>query len=84
MLQGEHSAILLTCMKLPFVIKIFVLSSYEWPLKTGLTVFLTEKKLKEKKLYKIFALVIIPINDQSKCIILNSFLNSSIFFLEKK
>ena len=26
MLQGEHSAILSTCIKLPFVIKIFILS----------------------------------------------------------
>ena len=42
MLQGEHSAILLTFIKLPFVIKIFVLSIFEWPLKTGFTVvFLT-------------------------------------------
>ena len=39
MLQGEHSAILLTFIKLPFVIKILVLSSFEWPLKTGFTVF---------------------------------------------
>ena len=38
MLQGEHSAILSTSIKLPFVIKIFVLSIFEWPLKTGLTV----------------------------------------------
>ena len=38
MLQGEHSAILSTFMKLPFVIKIFVLSIFEWPLKTGFTV----------------------------------------------
>ena len=38
MLQGEHSAILSTFIKLPFVIKIFVLSSFEWPLRTGLTV----------------------------------------------
>ena len=34
MLQGEHSAILLTFIKLPFVIKIFILSIFEWPLKT--------------------------------------------------
>ena len=40
MLQGEHSAILLTCITLPFVIKIFVLSIFEWPLKTGFTVSL--------------------------------------------
>ena len=30
-LQGEHSAILLTFIKLQFVIKIFVLSIFEWP-----------------------------------------------------
>ena len=34
----EHSAILLTFNKLPFVFKIFVLSVFEWPLKTGFTV----------------------------------------------
>ena len=38
MLQWEHSAILLTCIKLPFVIKIFVLSIFEWPFYTGFTV----------------------------------------------
>ena len=38
MLQGEHSAILLTFIKLPFVIKIFILSIFEWPFYTGFTV----------------------------------------------
>ena len=38
LLQGEHSAILLTFVKLPFVIKIFVLSIFEWPFYTGFTV----------------------------------------------
>ena len=38
MLPLEHSAILLTCIKLPFVIKIFVLSIFEWPIYTGFTV----------------------------------------------
>ena len=38
MLQGEHSAILLTFIKLLFVIKIFVLSIFEWLFKTGFTV----------------------------------------------
>ena len=38
MLQGEHSAILSTFIKLPFAIKTFVLSFFEWPLKTGFTV----------------------------------------------
>ena len=35
--KGEHSAILLTCIKLPSVFKTFVLFIYEWPLKTGFT-----------------------------------------------
>ena len=38
MRQWEHSAILLTFIKLPIVIKIFVLSIFEWPFYTGLTV----------------------------------------------
>ena len=36
MLQAEHSAILSNFIKLPFVIKIFVLSIFEWPFYTGL------------------------------------------------
>ena len=40
MLQGEHSAILSTFIKLPFVIKIYVLSIFEWPFYTGFTVSL--------------------------------------------
>ena len=40
MLQREHSAILSSFIKLPFVIKIFILSIFEWPLKTGFTVVL--------------------------------------------
>ena len=39
MLQGEHSAILSTFIKLPFVIKIFVLSIFDWPFYTGFTVY---------------------------------------------
>ena len=35
---GEHSSILLTFIKLPFVIKIFVLSIFEWPFYTGFIV----------------------------------------------
>ena len=41
MLQREHSAILLTFIKLPFVIKIFILSIFEWVFYTGLTVYKT-------------------------------------------
>ena len=42
MLQWEHSAILTTFIKLPFVIKIFVSSIFEWPFKTGISVYLIE------------------------------------------
>ena len=38
MLQEEHSEKRLTFIKLPFVIKIFVLSIFEWPFYTGFTV----------------------------------------------
>ena len=38
MLQGKHSAILSTFFKLPFVIKIFRLSIFEWPFYTGFIV----------------------------------------------
>ena len=41
MLQREHSAIISTFIKLPFVIKIFVLSFFEWLLKTCFTVLTT-------------------------------------------
>ena len=40
MLQWEHSAILSTFIKVPFVINILVLSIFEWPLKTGFTVLI--------------------------------------------
>ena len=40
MLQGEHTAILSTFIKLAFVIKTFVLSIYKWPLKTGFSVII--------------------------------------------
>ena len=39
----EHSAILLNCIKIPFVIKIFVLSIFEWPFYTGFTVLFCGK-----------------------------------------
>ena len=39
-LQEEHSAILSTFIKLTFVIKIFDLSIFEWPLKAGFTVII--------------------------------------------
>ena len=38
MLQGEYFAILLTFIKLPFGIKIFVSSIFEWPFYIGYTV----------------------------------------------
>ena len=42
MLQGEHSAILSTCIELPHGFRTFVLSIFEWPLKTGFTVYETK------------------------------------------
>ena len=36
----EHSAILMTFIKLLFVIKTFVLSIFDWPFYTGFTVLL--------------------------------------------
>ena len=36
--KTEHSAILLTFVKLPLVNKTFVLSIFEWPFWTGFTV----------------------------------------------
>ena len=36
--QGEHSAIHLTFINLPFVIKIFIMSFFEWSFYTGLTI----------------------------------------------
>ena len=46
--QGEHSAVLSTFIKLPYVIKIYVLSICEWPLKTGFTVLTLVKKIAER------------------------------------
>ena len=53
MLQGEHSAILSTFIKLAFVIKIFVLSIFEWPFYTGFTLHL----LWDLILYSVLALL---------------------------
>ena len=39
--EGEHSVILLTFIKLPFVIKNFVLPYFDWLLKTCFTVSTT-------------------------------------------
>ena len=43
--KGDHSAILLTFIKLPFVINIFVLSILEWLFYTGFTVFMMTSAL---------------------------------------
>ena len=34
LISVEHSAVLLTCIKLPYGFKTFVMSIFEWPLKT--------------------------------------------------
>ena len=43
----EHSAILLTFIKLPFVIKIFVLSIFKWKFYTGFTVYALANRLNQ-------------------------------------
>ena len=55
MLKGEHSAILLSFIHLPFVIKILVLSIFEWPLKTGFTVL---ERVKSESIVLLFSSVI--------------------------
>ena len=52
---GEHSAILSTFIKLPFVIKMFVMSIFEWLFYTGFTVHNSEspKYKQEHRLYRI-------------------------------
>ena len=50
MLQGEHSAILSAFIKLPIVIKFFVLSAYEWQFYTGFTVLVVFVK-KQVEIY---------------------------------
>ena len=50
--KGEHSAILSTFIKQPFIIKVFVLSIFEWNLKTGFTVLhLRYIDMRTEKLY---------------------------------
>ena len=44
-----QSAVLLTFIKLPFVIKIFVLSIFEWPLKTGFTIQCVDLNMHSKE-----------------------------------
>ena len=44
MLPLEHSAILLSFIKLPFVIKSFVLPIFEWPIYTGFLLYSVDKK----------------------------------------
>ena len=56
MLQGKHSAILSTFIKRPFSIKTFVLSIFEWLLKTGFTVSFYQLQLKIFRVLNISAL----------------------------
>ena len=51
-MQWDHSAILLTFIKLPFVVKTFVLSIFKWPFYTGFTVH--EKYSTSKKAIKCY------------------------------
>ena len=59
MLQGEHSAIILTFIKLPFIIKIFVLSIFERPFYTGFTVQLVPIKKSFESFYQLMKFICI-------------------------
>ena len=74
----EHSAILLTCTKLQLVFKTFVLSIFEWPLKTGLTVYILLRAYNKgaDQTADMHMLVCAFV-----CIQLNQVLNSNIFFV---
>ena len=61
MLQGEHSAILSTFIKLPVVIKIFILSIFEWRFYTGFTVTLCIKMDKTLVFYILYHYVMTSI-----------------------
>ena len=63
MLQGKHSAILSTFIKLPFVIKIFVSSIFEWPFNTCFTVqmYLFRLSLDNYKLHTMGCVIYIII-----------------------
>ena len=69
MLQGEHSAIHSTIIKLQFVIKIFVLSIFRWPFYIG---FIVNKKF---CILSIFALP--PLNTHAEASIRARGLNFS-------
>ena len=53
-IAGKHSAILLTFIKLPFVIKIFVLIIFEWPFYTGFTVRRSSRLLWQTNVINIY------------------------------
>ena len=56
MLQVEHSAILSAFIKLPILIRIFVLSIFEWPFYTGFTVCSGLKlRVRKEKLISYFS-----------------------------
>ena len=51
MLQGEHSKILLTFIKLPSIIKIYVLSIFQWTFFTGFTVLVSDSGVTKYRRY---------------------------------
>ena len=54
--QGEHSVILSTFIKLPIVIKIFVLSIFEWPFYTGFAAHVTQLATGKISLFQLVSL----------------------------
>ena len=73
MLHGEHLAILSTLINLPFVIKIFAMSIFEWRFNTGLTYVFTEKEDDENGSGETAAMVPFLTQDHTSCALIQMF-----------
>ena len=58
----QHSAILSTFIKLPFAIKIFVLSNFEWPFYTGFTVLKNACMINNQLISCLFTMYLCDLN----------------------
>ena len=83
MLQVEHSSILSTFIKLPFVVKIFVLSIFEWPFFTGFTVILF-CCYKHRKCTKYETYTILKVLTKCLCYLRLTLLYTTVIFLAQE
>ena len=56
-LEGEHSAVLSSFIKQPFAIRTFVLTIFEWPLKTRFTVYIAQSHKVANIIYSLYYVV---------------------------